>query len=81
MVWLRSMRSAFRARRFGKFALPLGRSYHASKFALEGYSDALRNEVRQFGIDMIIMEPGGIALQWADIAGGGICRIACSITW
>lgn len=69
-----------RARRFGKifnissiggrFALPLGGWYHASKFALEGYSDALRNEVRQFGIDVIVIEPGGIESEWAEIAVG-----------
>lgn len=67
-----------RARRFGKifnissiggrFALPLGGWYHASKFALEGYSDALRNEVRGFGIDVIVIEPGGIASEWLGIA-------------
>jgi NAD(P)-dependent dehydrogenase (short-subunit alcohol dehydrogenase family) len=67
-----------RARRFGKivnissiggrFALPLGGWYHASKFALEGYSDALRNEVRQFGIDVVVIEPGGIRSEWSDIA-------------
>lgn len=67
-----------RARKFGKifnissiggrFALPLGGWYHASKFALEGYSDALRNEVRAFGIDVIVIEPGGIASEWAGIA-------------
>ncbi len=52
----------------GKFALPLGGWYHASKFALEGYSDALRNEVRQFGIDVVVIEPGGIASEWESIA-------------
>jgi NAD(P)-dependent dehydrogenase (short-subunit alcohol dehydrogenase family) len=52
----------------GKVALPLGGWYHASKFALEGYSDALRNEVRPFGIDVIVIEPGGIESEWADIA-------------
>ncbi|EIM30191.1 oxidoreductase (plasmid) [Microvirga lotononidis] len=52
----------------GKFALPLGGWYHASKFALEGYSDALRHEVRQFGIDVIVIEPGGIASEWEGIA-------------
>ncbi|OUJ12662.1 oxidoreductase [Acetobacter sp. DsW_063] len=52
----------------GKFALPLGGWYHASKFALEGYSDALRNEVRQFGVEVIVIEPGGIASEWEDIA-------------
>ena len=53
----------------GKFALPLGGWYHASKFALEGYSDALRNEVRQFGIAVVVIEPGGIASEWEGIAG------------
>jgi NAD(P)-dependent dehydrogenase (short-subunit alcohol dehydrogenase family) len=52
----------------GKFAFPLGGWYHASKFALEGYSDALRNEVRQFGIDVIVIEPGGIQSEWEGIA-------------
>lgn len=52
----------------GKLALPLGGWYHASKFALEGYSGALRNEVRPFGIDVIVIEPGGIETEWAGIA-------------
>lgn len=67
-----------RARRFGrifnissiggKFATPLGGWYHASKHALEGYSDALRNEVRPFGIDVIVIEPGAIESEWSGIA-------------
>jgi NAD(P)-dependent dehydrogenase (short-subunit alcohol dehydrogenase family) len=52
----------------GRLALPMGGWYHASKFALEGYSDALRNEVRPFGIDVIVIEPGGIATEWSGIA-------------
>lgn len=52
----------------GKLALPLGGWYHASKFALEGFSDALRNEVRRFGIDVIVIEPGGIETEWGGIA-------------
>ena len=67
-----------RARRFGrifnissiggKFALPMGGWYHASKFALEAWSDALRNEVRPFGIAVVVIEPGGIESEWAGIA-------------
>jgi short-subunit dehydrogenase len=60
----------------GKFALPLGGWYHASKFALEGYSDALRHEVRQFGIDVVVIEPGGIASEWESIAGDTAGRIS-----
>lgn len=52
----------------GKLASPMGGWYHASKFALEGYSDALRNEVAQFGIDVVVIEPGGVASEWAGIA-------------
>lgn len=69
-----------RARRFGKifnissiggkFSLPLAGWYHASKFALEAYSDALRNEVRRFGIDVIVIEPGGVESEWSGIATG-----------
>jgi NAD(P)-dependent dehydrogenase (short-subunit alcohol dehydrogenase family) len=52
----------------GKLASPMGGWYHASKFALEGYSDALRNEVSRFGIDVVVIEPGGIESEWASIA-------------
>lgn len=52
----------------GKLASPMGGWYHASKFALEGYSDALRNEVSRFGIDVVVIEPGGIESEWAGIA-------------
>jgi NAD(P)-dependent dehydrogenase (short-subunit alcohol dehydrogenase family) len=52
----------------GKIATPFGGWYHASKFALEGLSDSLRNEVRNFGIDVIVIEPGGITSEWGGIA-------------
>jgi NAD(P)-dependent dehydrogenase (short-subunit alcohol dehydrogenase family) len=38
--------------------LPGGAFYHASKYAVEGLSDALRMEVAQFGIDVVLIEPG-----------------------
>src|SRR6202000_1627549 len=52
----------------GKCAWPLGGWYYASKHALEGYSDARRMEVQPFGIDVIVIEPGGIESEWAQIA-------------
>src|SRR6202000_2867254 len=58
----------------GKIVTPLGGWYHASKFALEGYSDSLRMEVRPFGIDVIVIEPGGIKTEWGDIAMDNLHR-------
>ncbi len=51
-----------------KIFTPLGGWYHASKFALEGWSDVLRNEVRSFGIDVMVIEPGGVRSEWSGIA-------------
>jgi len=52
----------------GKLALPFGGWYHASKFALEALSDSLRNEVADFGIDVVVIEPGGVRSEWGSIA-------------
>jgi len=52
----------------GKLALPFGGWYHASKFALEALSDSLRNEVEKFGIDVVVIEPGGVRSEWSGIA-------------
>lgn len=52
----------------GKFAGPYGGWYHASKYALEGLSDSLRMEVKEFGINVILIEPGAIRTEWGAIA-------------
>lgn len=52
----------------GKLALYFGGWYHVSKFAVEGFSDALRMELKPFGIDVVIIEPGGIKTEWGVIA-------------
>jgi NAD(P)-dependent dehydrogenase (short-subunit alcohol dehydrogenase family) len=44
----------------GRVALPLLGPYAASKFALEGLSDALRRELRPHGVEVVVVEPGGI---------------------
>jgi NAD(P)-dependent dehydrogenase (short-subunit alcohol dehydrogenase family) len=44
----------------GRLTFPVGGYYHASKYAVEAISDALRFEVRPFGIDVSIIEPGAI---------------------
>ncbi len=44
----------------GKIYTPLGAWYHATKHAIEGWSDCLRLEVKEFGINVVIVEPGMI---------------------
>lgn len=50
----------------GKIYTPLGAWYHATKHALEGWSDCLRLEVKQFGIDVVIVEPGAIKTEFDE---------------
>ena len=50
----------------GKIYAPLGAWYHASKHALEGWSDCLRLETKSFNIDVIIIEPGAIGTKSSD---------------
>jgi NAD(P)-dependent dehydrogenase (short-subunit alcohol dehydrogenase family) len=52
----------------GKFYEPLGAWYHATKFAVEGFSDSLRLELAPHGIDVIIIEPGPIRTEWNEIS-------------
>ncbi len=52
----------------GKGWEPLGAWYHATKFAVEGFSDCLRMELMPFGIDVIVIEPGAIRTEWGQIA-------------
>ncbi len=52
----------------GKLGEPHGAWYHATKYAVEGLSDSLRMELKEFGIDVVIIEPGAIITEWAGIA-------------
>ncbi|MEV4999166.1 oxidoreductase [Streptomyces niveus] len=52
----------------GKIYTPLGGWYHGTKFALEALSDCLRLETKPFGINVVVIEPGGIATEWGSIA-------------
>lgn len=56
----------------GKIYEPLGSWYHATKFAVEGMSDALRLEVAPFGIHVILIEPGGMKTEWGAIAADSL---------
>jgi NAD(P)-dependent dehydrogenase (short-subunit alcohol dehydrogenase family) len=54
----------------GKFYEPLGAWYHATKFAVEGFSDSLRLELAPYGIQVVIVEPGPIRSEWNALARG-----------
>jgi len=52
----------------GVITLPGGAFYHATKHAVEAISDALRFEVREFGVDVVLIEPGAIKTKFGDTA-------------
>ena len=56
----------------GRLAFPGGGIYHATKYALEGISDSMRFEVRGFGVDVILIEPGLIVTGFGEVASGSI---------
>jgi NAD(P)-dependent dehydrogenase (short-subunit alcohol dehydrogenase family) len=62
----------------GKIAMPFGGWYHASKYAVEALSDSLRLELEPFGINVIIIEPGGIKTKWNGIAMDSLLRVSGS---
>ncbi len=51
----------------GKVYLPMGAWYHASKHAVEGLSDCMRLELKPFGIDVVVLEPGFIATEFGQV--------------
>lgn len=58
----------------GKMYSALGAWYHATKHALEGWSDCLRLEVVDFGIKVVIVEPGVIETGFGDGASESIVK-------
>jgi NAD(P)-dependent dehydrogenase (short-subunit alcohol dehydrogenase family) len=60
----------------GRLTFPGGGAYHATKYAVEALSDALRMEVARFGIDVICVEPGLIRTEFSATAAGGVTSAA-----
>jgi short-subunit dehydrogenase len=60
----------------GKFGEPHGAWYHATKFAVEGLSDSLRMELKQFNIAVVIIEPGAIKSEWGGIAKENLLKVS-----
>lgn len=56
----------------GKMWTKYGAWYHASKYAIEGLSNSMRLELKQFNIDVILIEPGVIKTDWGFIAANNL---------
>ncbi len=56
----------------GKLTFPGGGIYHATKYAVEALSDAMRFEVRGFGVDVILIEPGLIVTEFGGTAAASV---------
>ena len=56
----------------GRLTFPGGGIYHATKYAVEAISDALRFEVRGFGVDVVLIEPGLIVTNFGEAAAGSV---------
>ncbi len=52
----------------GRIGIPLNTAYISSKFALEGLSESMRYELEQFGIDVILIEPGAVKSNFFENA-------------
>jgi len=50
----------------GEMTFPFGGAYHASKYAVEALSDALRAEVKPFGVDVVVIQPGVVRTPLGD---------------
>jgi NAD(P)-dependent dehydrogenase (short-subunit alcohol dehydrogenase family) len=60
----------------GKLTFPGGGAYHATKYAVEAISDALRWEVAGFGVQVVLVEPGLITTNFGEVAAGSIAEAA-----
>jgi short-subunit dehydrogenase len=60
----------------GRIGEPHGAWYHATKFAVEGLSDSLRMELKEFGIDVVVIQPGAIKTEWSGIASEHMKKVS-----
>ena len=56
----------------GKMYTSFGGWYHASKFAVEALSDCMRLETEKFGVDVVVVEPGGTKTNWGFISADNL---------
>lgn len=60
----------------GVQASPYGGWYHATKFAVEGLSSALRQELTPFDVNVVIIRPGAIKTEWGNIAAQSLVGVS-----
>jgi short-subunit dehydrogenase len=60
----------------GKIYTPMGAWYHATKHAVEGWSDCLRLELKQFNIHVVVLEPGVIATEFGSVMEDSITKFS-----
>lgn len=56
----------------GRMTLPGGGAYHATKHALEAFSDALRYETKGFGVQVVVVEPGPVITEFGATANATV---------
>ncbi len=60
----------------GKVAGPYGGWYHTTKFAVEGLTASLRQELAPFDVDAILIRPGAIKTEWSGIAADSLLDVS-----
>ena len=65
----------------GRIFVPLGAWYHATKHALEGWSDCLRYETAPFGIQVVVIQPGAIKTEFGEVTGAGLDKYAAGTAY
>jgi NAD(P)-dependent dehydrogenase (short-subunit alcohol dehydrogenase family) len=63
----------------GRLTFPGGGWYHATKHAVEAMSDALRFELKGFGIDVVVIEPGLITTDFGEAAASAMAEVSSSV--
>lgn len=64
----------------GKLSMAGYGPYAASKFAMEAVSDALRNELSPFGVQVVVIEPGGVKTEMAGHGSSGLDQLSAGMT-
>ena len=65
----------------GRSVMYFGGWYHVSKYAVEAFSDALRIEMGPLGVDVVLIEPGGIKTSWGLIAADHLAESSAGLPY